>query len=167
MLGNENATFVSSPHINYTILTDANVMAQDLITVFYSHSFEAEQDQTLKKEMDHLPGEGLDSPISWESCMSISSLDMDTTHGYLWSPMLSDPFSSVSGVDMSRLGGYILGEVGLEQIYSTSSPSLEEDEQGFSEAAEAMRMQTLVPDPDRFGLQKSIRGGSVFREDDG
>lgn len=150
-----DSPFESSPHINYTILNDANFMAQDPSTVVYSHSFEAEPNQTVKMEIDP-PCEGLGSLMSWDSFMSISSLNMGTAHGHLWpSSLLSDPFSSVSGLDMiGGSTGCILGEVGLEQIYSTYSPALEKDEQDFSSTAEAMRMQTLVPDG--FGLQSPI-----------
>lgn len=151
--------FDSAPHVNYAILDDANVMAQEFSPAVRSHTFDAELNQTFKTEVDPpceaLEGlEGLSSLILWDSVLSTSSLDMGTAH---WpSPLLSDPFSSVSGLDMmGKTNGHVLGEFGLDhQHYSTSYPTLEKEEQDFSNTAEAMRMQALAPAG--FGFQSLI-----------
>ena len=148
-----DSPFESNLLVNYTILNDTNVIVQEYSTAFSGHSFDKKR---VKMEIDP-PCEGLGSLISWDSFMCLSSLNMGKEHDHLWptSALLSDPFSSVSDLDMMRrTRACILAEVGSEQTYSTSSPALEKDEQDFSETAEAVRMQTLVTDG--FGLQSPI-----------
>lgn len=148
-----DSPFESNLLVNYTILNDTNVIVQEYSTAFSGHSFDKKR---VKMEIDP-PCEGLGSLISWDSFMCLSSLNMGKEHDHLWptSALLSDPFSSVSDLDMMRrTHACILAEVGSEQTYSTSSPALEKDEQDFSETAEAVRMHTLVTDG--FGLQSPI-----------
>lgn len=119
--------FESSPHINYTLLNDANFMLQDPSTVVYSHTLEAEPGPTVKMEIDP-PCEGLGLLTSWDSFMGIPSLRMGTAHGHLLpSSLLSDPISSLSGLDtMAGPSRSIFGAVDSEKIYNTYSPALDQ-----------------------------------------
>ena len=153
-----DSPFEPGPHVNHAILNDADFMAQELSTVRYSDSFYTEPYQTIKIEPDPDPAclEFQSLLLSLESSRGISGLKMDSIeHAPIRpTPLLSNPFSSESGLDMmGKTGSYGLGEVDLDQqLYRTSYQTLEKDEQDFSNTAGAMRMMqtTLIPDASRF-----------------
>lgn len=147
-------------HVTHAFLNDADAMAQDLSTVHFSHSFEAEPNPTIKMEPDPAFEEFSSLVLSLESFMSSSGLGADNIdHAFIWpTPLLLNSFSSESGQDMmGKTGSYCLGEVDLDQqLYRTSYQTLEKDEQDFSNTAGAIRMMqtTLIPDASR--LQSPI-----------
>lgn len=118
----QSSTVILSPSVNDAILNDVNGSAQGLATVIPTPSFEIEI-PTPKLDMD-LPSEGVGlsaPPMSWDSSMGVPSLNM------------------------GRADGCILGGIDMEQVHHTSSPALDEDEQEFTEMAEATRMRTMLP----------------------
>lgn len=156
--GNSEGVVTGFPMPYYSYPAQGGPVSED--TDLMVHSF---------GEADHMPNIKMEVDPPWDYLLSLPSLDpgslyTGTEYGHLWptSEWCSESFSSLSDIDMmARTGRFILGEFSFEQLYGTSSPALEREEQEFSET------ETLVPDG--FGLQSPIgdQQSEGRTEDDG
>lgn len=140
-------TAILRPNINDgAILSDSNgSVHQHLGKIMPNPSLEREL--SIPKVDMNLPGEilgflGAPSSITWDSFLGASGLNI-------------------------RADGCILGGISPEQDHHTSSPTMEKDEQEFTETAESMRMRTMMPDGFEFlKATKMHQQFGTYKDDD-